>query len=172
MYDAASAISIARSQVGYHEAKVKGVWSNDQKFSDQLPNYAWSDGQPWCAVFAQWCLWQVGVAVPSGARSASCATSAAAYKKSGRWTEYPVIGGQIFFGKNGGSHTGLVYDFDDTYVRTVEGNTNDTGSAEGDGVYLRKRVRRDAYVFGYGIPLYTGTLKSADPKWDGKPGGA
>jgi hypothetical protein len=172
MYDADSAIRIARSQAGYREGKTGNKYNNDQKFSDQLPGFTWSDKQPWCATFVQWCLWQVGVAVPPGARSASCANSAAAYKKAGRWTEYPVIGGQVFYGKNGGTHTGLVYDFDDTYVLAIEGNTNDDGSAEGDGVYLKKRLRRSDYVFGYGIPLYKNVLKSADPKWNGKAGGA
>lgn len=172
MYDATSAIQIARSQVGYHEGKTGLKWNNDQKFSDQLAGFAWSDKQPWCATFVQWCYWQVGIEVPPGARSASCLASVTAYKKAGRFTEYPVIGGQIFFGKNGGTHTGLVYDYDDTYVRTIEGNTNDTGSAEGDGVYLKKRVRRDDYVFGYGIPLLKGHIQSADPKWNGKAGGA
>lgn len=172
MHDAASAIHIARSQVGYREGKTGVRYNNDQKYSDQLPGFAWSDWQPWCATFVQWCYWQVGVNVPAGARSASCAASCAAYKKAGRFTAYPVIGGQIFFGPNGGTHTGLVYDYDNTYAYTIEGNTNNTGSAEGDGVYLKKRVRRDDYVFGYGIPLFKGTLKSADPKWNGKPGGA
>jgi hypothetical protein len=168
METTASAISIAKSQVGYREGRSNGHPNNDQKYSDQLPNFAWSDKQPWCATFYHWCLWQVQVNVPAGARSASCAASVAAYKKAGRFTEYPVVGGQIFFGKGGGSHTGIVVRYDNTYVYTIEGNTNSTGSPEGDGVYEKKRVRRDTYVYGYGIPYYDGKADTPDPKWQGR----
>jgi hypothetical protein len=62
----------------------------------------------------------------------------------------------------------MVYKYDDTYIYTIEGNTNDDGSAEGNGVYKRKRLRKVDYVYGYGIPYYSGKAKSADPKWNGK----
>lgn len=163
-----SAIEIATSQVGYREGKKGASYNNDQKYSDQLPGFAWSDFQPWCATFVQWCLWQVGVKVPAGAQSAGCAISAAAYKKAGRFTEYPGIGFQVFFGPKGGTHTGIVYKYDDTYIYTVEGNTNDSGSAEGNGVYKKKRLRKTNVVYGYGIPYYAAKAKSADPKWNGK----
>lgn len=168
MRSASSAIYIARSQLGYREGKTGSRYNNDQKYSDQLPGFAWSDNQPWCATFVQWLLWQVGVSVPTGAKSASCAMSCAAYKKAGRFTEYPVVGAQIFFGPAGGTHTGIVERYDDTYVYTIEGNTNDSGSAEGNGVYRKKRVRRDAYVYGYGVPYYQGRANSPDPKWKGR----
>lgn len=168
MYTAADAIAIATSQVGYHEGKSNGHWNNDQKYSDQLPGFAWSDKQPWCDTFANWCFWQAGVAVAVGAQSAGCLASVAAYKKAGRFTDYPGIGFQVFYGTGGGTHTGIVYNYDDTYIYTIEGNTNDDGSAEGDGVYKKKRLRKVAYVYGYGVPYYKGKAKSADPKWNGK----
>lgn len=46
-------------------------------------------------------------------------------------------------------------------------NTNATGSAEGDGVYYKKRARRDSYVYAYGYPAYSGGIVSADPSWGG-----
>lgn len=169
MYTPEAAIQVASSQVGYHEGKtVSGHWNNIQKYSAQLPGFDWSEGQPWCAVFYQWCLWQVGVSVPVGARSAGCANSVEAYKKAGRFTLYPGIGFQVFFGPNGGSHTGLVYKYDDEYIYTIEGNTNGSGSAEGDGVYKKKRLRKVDYVYGYGIPFYAAKAVSADPKWNGR----
>lgn len=163
-----SAIQLAASQVGYHEGRANGAWDNQQKYSEQLPGFAWSDKQPWCATFVQWCLWQAGVNVPTGARSAGCATSAAAYKKAGRFTEYPGLGFQVFYGANGGTHTGIVYSYDDTYIYTYEGNTNDSGSAEGDGVYAKKRLRKVDYVYGYGIPYYHAKALTPDAKWNGK----
>lgn len=168
MYVVKSTLAIARSQVGYREGKTNGRSNNNQKYSDQLPGFEWSDWQPWCATFVQWALWQTGVTVPADARSASCKTSCAAYKKAGRFTEYPIVGGQIFLGPSGGVHTGLVTAYDSTHVYTIEGNTNSTGSAEGNGVYEKRRVRRDDYVYGYGIPYYKGNAASPDPKWNAR----
>lgn len=172
MFDATAVIRVAKSQNGYREGKSGVHYNNKQKYSQETTGLEWSDGQPWCDVFANWCYQQTGVEVPAGAKSASCAASVAAYKKAKRFTEYPVIGAQAFYGKGGGTHTGVVYDYDDTDIYTIEGNTNDDGGAEGDGVYNKRRHRRDAYVYGYGIPYLKGVLKSADPSWDGKPGGA
>lgn len=171
MYSALAALRIAKSQYGYHEGRTAGHWDNNQKFSDQLPNFAWSDGQPWCATFVQWCLWQVGVEVPTGARSASCSASVAAYRKAGRFSEYPGVGWQIFFGPGGGTHTGLVRHWDERYVYTVEGNTNEDGSPEGNGVYYKRYERLSPYVHGYGIPFYKGEADTPDPRWDGEPMG-
>lgn len=168
MYDIISALQVAESQVDYHEGKSGGHWTNIEKFASMLPGFAWVQGQPWCAVYVQFVLWFVGVDVPAGARSASCAAAAAAYQRAGRWTEYPVIGAQVFYGHNGGEHCGIVEKYDDTYITTMEGNTNSTGSAEGDGVYRKRRIRRNSYVFGYGIPYYRARGSSPDPHWNGR----
>jgi LysM repeat protein len=63
-----------------------------------------------------------------------------------------------------------VYAYDATYIYTVEGNTNLTGSPEGDGVYLRKRARRDANTYGYGLPQFAEGVTTADPALKGKSG--
>ncbi|WP_328691411.1 peptidoglycan-binding protein [Streptomyces phaeochromogenes] len=157
-------VEIAKKEVGYHEGKSGGHWNNDQKYSDQVPGLEWSDGMAWCATFVYWCAYKAsaGSLFP---KTASCATGVSWYKKANRWSEYPAKGAQVFFGAGGGTHTGLVYDYDDTYVYTVEGNTNLTGSPEGDGVYFKKRLRRDSYVYGYGLPKYPDGIESADPKY-------
>lgn len=69
------------------------------------------------------------------------------------------------FGPGGGSHTGIVIAYDAATITTIEGNTNVSGSAEGDGVYRKTRQRRDTYVHGYGYPDYPGGIRSADPNW-------
>lgn len=169
MFDIKSVIFIAQSQLSYHEGQKAQHWDNVQKYSEQLPGFDWSDGQPWCATFAQWCYWQAGIVVPTGAQSASCATSAAAYKKAKRWSEYPVIGGQVFYGPKGGTHTGICVGYDLHYEIAIEGNTNTNGSAEGDGVYQKERERRDTYVYGYGIPYFPhDNANTPDPVWSGK----
>ena len=43
------------------------------------------------------------------------------------------------------AHVGFVDEWDDTWVTTVEGNTNVLGSREGDGVYRKRRLVRSIY---------------------------
>lgn len=161
---ASAVISVAESQVGYHEGYKNGHWDNIQKYSAEVPGLTWSQGQPWCAVFVSWAALQAGLAALFPC-TASCATGVKWYQDKGRWSEYPAVGAQVFYGAGGGSHTGLVEHFDDNWIYTVEGNTNVNGSAEGDGVYRRTRARRDPYVFGYGYPEYAGGIYSADPAY-------
>jgi hypothetical protein len=170
MFSVASVIHLATSQLSYHEGGDGAHgWDNVQKYSKQLPGFTWSDGQPWCATFGHWCLWQGGILVPKGARSASCLASVTAFKKAARFTEYPVIGAMVFYGKNGGEHCGLVTGWDLQHIQTIEGNTNTTGSAEGDGVYAKERERRIDYVYGYGLPYYPhDKAVTPDPRWSGR----
>jgi hypothetical protein len=157
-------LNIAQGEVGYHEGYSNGSWNNDQKYSDETPGLEWSDWQAWCATWVSWVAMKAGAA-DLYPRTASCATGVDWFKQRGRFSEYPAVGAQVFFGSGGGTHTGLVADFDDTYIYTVEGNTNQNGSAQGDGVYRQKRARRDAYVYGYGYPAFPEGIRSADPAW-------
>jgi hypothetical protein len=170
MFTVQSVIHLAMSQLSYHEGQdAAHHWDNVQKYSEQLPGMKWSDGQPWCCTFAHWCLWQAGIEVPAGARSASCLTSVKAFQKAKRFTEYPVNGAIVFYGKNGGEHCGIVTGWDMVHEHAVEGNTNTTGAAEGDGVYFKERERTSTYVYGYGLPFYPhDKATTADPAWSGK----
>jgi len=157
-------LALAEKEVGYHEGKAGGHWNNDQKYSDETPGLTWSDKMAWCATFVSWLAYKTGVS-DLFPRTASCATGVSWFKQRGRFSTYPAIGAQVFYGPNGGTHTGIVYDYDDTYIYTIEGNTNADGSAEGDGVYKKKRLRRSANTYGYGYPKYAEGIKSADPKF-------
>jgi hypothetical protein len=169
---------IATSQVGYHEGRSNGHWNNDQKYSKELPGFAWSNYQAWCATFVCWCFWRAGLLKLIPTPSAGVDQLAAGFIKAGRWSGFPAVGGIIFFGVPSASgqtvingrrydlnHTGYVTGYDDTYVFTREGNTNDSGSREGDGVYAKRHVRTSARVIGYGYPDYPGGIVSADPAW-------
>lgn len=157
---------VAKAEVGYHEGKTSGQWDNDQKYSDELPGFKWSDGQPWCATFVCWSFWKVGAYDLLPSPSASCDNLAAGFKKNGRWSEYPAKGAVVFYGVPSDlNHTGIVVGFNEDFIWTVEGNTNDDGSREGDGVYLKKRARKGANVIGYGYPKFKEGIESADPKY-------
>lgn len=96
-------------------------------------------------------------------RTASCDVAGKWFKDRHRWSTYPAIGAQVFYGTSSDlSHTGLVVDFDATYVWTIEGNTNTTGSRQGDGVYRLRHERRSPRIVGYGLPKFPEGIVSAD----------
>lgn len=163
----------AQAEVGYREGRSGGHWNNREKYAAQVPSLAWvsDQGQPWCAVFNCWLDMQAGlkpgVDFPL---TASCDQAGAWFKREGRWSEYPAVGAWVMFGRPSDlSHTGRVVGYDETYVYTVEGNTNDSGAREGDGVYTKRHLRRDARVIGYGLPKFKDGIKSADPRFAAQP---
>lgn len=158
-------IATAKAEVGYHEGKTGTTWTNHQKYSPATPGLEWSQSQAWCATFLSWVAMKAGVS-SLFPRTASTDTAARWYKDHHRWSEYPATGAQGFLGTNGDMHhTFLVTAFDDTFVYTVEGNTNNNGSPQGDGVYALKRERRSPSIAGYGYPAYPEGIVSADPAW-------
>jgi hypothetical protein len=162
-------VNLLRSQVGYHEGRdPNGSWNNKQRYSEQTPGLQWSDGQPWCAVFEAWGAWREGFDT-RWPMTASCATAVAWWQQRGRFTAFPVLGGPLYMGDQGQDHTGVVFAYDADWVWSVEGNTNDNGSFQGDGVYEHKRPRRGpGSPFGYGVPDYPEGSISADPRWGGQ----
>lgn len=158
-------LSIAKAEVGYREGFSGGHWNNIEKYAGQVPGLAWANGQPWCAVFVAWVAMKAGAA-ELYPRTASVAAAADWWRKAGRWSEYPAIGAQVIFGGN--AHTGIVLAYDATTVTTVEGNTNTSGSPEGDGVYLKVHRRTDPWVTGYGYPKFPEGITAADPRFAGE----
>ncbi|MEU1074303.1 MULTISPECIES: CHAP domain-containing protein [unclassified Streptomyces] len=168
---AADVIKVAKAEVGTHETQSGGHWVNDSKYNrwfGRIPGYDRDGyGYPWCAAFVAWCADKAGAA-SLYPKTAGCEVAVEWFKRAKRFSEYPAVGAQVFYGPGGGTHTGIVYDYDEDpsgYIYTIEGNTNLDGSAEGDGVYLRKRLRRSDNVYGYGYPKFADGIKSADPAW-------
>ncbi|MFF3416811.1 hypothetical protein ACFYW9_19240 [Streptomyces sp. NPDC002698] len=168
---AAKVLSIVKDEVGYRESYENGHWTNHEKYAAQVPGMVWvsTGGYPWCALFVSWVAQKAGLAglFP---RSAACSYGVDWFKNRGRWNEFPAIGAQVFFGKNGGQHTGVVVAYDATTVTCVEGNTNNSNSAEGNGVYRLVHKRKDAWVYGYGYPKFTEGITTADPSKKDKAG--
>ena len=163
-----------RSYVGYHEkasnAQLEDFTANSgsnnwNRFAaaiDKLRDEGYlvyngkKNGYDWCDLSfdevqiecwgvedAQKLLYQ-----PWNSCGAGCEFSANYYRSAGAWYTTPVIGDQIFYGKKGDeTHTGGVYDVDETYVYTVEGNY-------GNKVAERKVRRDDPTIAGYGRPNY------------------
>lgn len=164
MSEAQSIINKAKSEVGYREGD-----DNWTKYPPEVPSLEWAQNQPWCDSFVSWCAEKTGLRSKYPV-SASCSNSVDWFDNKGRYSEYPAIGAQVFFGPGGGTHTGIVYKYTSSEIFTIEGNTNDDGSAEGNGVYLKRRPRKSDYVYGYGYPDFSEGIVCADPDWKGRKG--
>ncbi|MES9589951.1 peptidoglycan-binding protein [Streptomyces sp. NPDC094045] len=170
MSQVSKVLSIAKGEVGYQAQRAPGERpSGHQKYSGQVPGLEWSNYQPWCATWTSWVALKAGVA-SLYPRTASVFTAMQWFKNAGRWSDYPAIGAQVIYGTSGSTHTGICYAYDTTYIYTYEGNTSTTNDANGNKVMARKRVRRDAYVHGYGLPKFTEGITTADPSKKGKSG--
>jgi hypothetical protein len=127
----------------------------------------------WCDAFVDWCFQKAyGISNAKGLLGGNfndyTPSSAQLYKNKNAWGNTPKIGAQIFF-KNSTRicHTGLVYDYDDRYVYTVEGNTSGASGvvANGGGVCKKKYLRTNSKIAGYGYPKYDGeTVKKTTDK--------
>ena len=128
----------------------------------------------WCDAFVDWCFQRAyGVSnaktLLGGDFNDYTPSSAQLYKNKNAWGNQPKIGAQIFF-KNSTriNHTGLVYDFDNRYVYTIEGNTSGASGvvANGGGVCKKKYMLTNSKIAGYGYPKYDGEpeTKTTDMK--------
>lgn len=124
-------------------------------------------GFAWCDVFVDWGFVKAfGVeeakrllCQPSKSCGAGVGYSANYYKAKGQFHEsQPQAGDQIFFKDSKGNvvHTGLVYQVDNLYVYTIEGNTSsDSGVIPNGGCVKKKKYPLNyRYIYGYGRPDY------------------
>ena len=108
-------------------------------------------GNPWCASFVCWTYGQAHVMNP---RSGYCPDLFSAkkviYRRGSKINKEPPQHGDVwglYFPEKGRvAHVGFVDQWGEKYVTTVEGNTNEAGSREGDGVYRKRRPIRSIYV--------------------------
>jgi hypothetical protein len=144
-------------QVGTQE-RPRG--SNRQPYA-ALAGHA--NGLPWCATFLAAGAREVGLQLPPGAGTASCALNEAAYKRAGRLSTKPRVGatGFVYFPSlQRPAHTFAVWKISNNgrTIHTIEANSNDDGSREGYEVCLRTRPAHRATgavgVRSYGMPLY------------------
>lgn len=134
------------SKIGVREL----TGNNDGVEVQKYLAYVWlKKGNPWCAAFVSWTFGQNGI---TKARSGGCVD----LMDHGRtiYIKNKVIQapqkGDVFFiyfpAKGRVAHTGFIDSWGSTTVLTVEGNTNEAGSREGDGVYRKRRLKRQVYA--------------------------
>lgn len=152
----AQVLAAARKQLGYREGR-----NNDTKYG------IWygANHQPWCAMFVSFVFASVNHPLYAQTRKGFSYTPAGArwFKLRRRWGTTPRPGAVVFFywpSMGRIAHVGIVesVDPDGKNMTTIEGNTNNTGSREGVGVFRMRRSTRlranGGVVAGYGYPAY------------------
>lgn len=114
-------------------------------------------GNPWCAAFVCWVFGKAGIRNPRSAWSPDLfPADKVVWKRQVRVSnssnEQPSnafktgnIFGIWFDDKKRIAHTGFIEDVKGSWIITVEGNTNEAGSREGDGVYRKRRLVSSLY---------------------------
>lgn len=132
------ALKIAITQLGQHENPLGSNWGVPVK--SYLASVGIGFPASWCMAFVYWCFNQVGGINPLVKTGGVLNAYNTADKK------YRIAdpqAGDIFimdFGKGLG-HTGIIEKVDATFIYTVEGNSNDSGSREGIEVCRKQRPR-------------------------------
>lgn len=131
--------AVYTSQIGVREA----TGHNDGKEVEQyLKAVKLGKGYAWCAAFVKWCYDQCGIKTTINAWAASTVNQNNVVWKGGKWYKTPRPGDvcTIYsYTMKRISHTLFFHRLEDNIVVSVEGNTNEGGSREGDGVYKRRR---------------------------------
>lgn len=136
------------SQVGIREL----TGNNDGKEVEKyLASCGLKKGFPWCAAFVNWNLLECGISLDISGP----AYVPSYFKKS--WLVYergsinkrpPQSGDLIgiwFESKGRLAHIGFFDRSEGDFYIIVEGNTNEEGSREGDGVYRKKRLKKQIH---------------------------
>jgi hypothetical protein len=115
-------------------------------------------GNPWCAAFVSWCLSQCQVNNPkSGYCPVWFRKNNLLFVRSVKPSQIIPLSGDVFGiyfpEKKRIAHVGFIHQWGTKYTITVEGNTNEKGSREGDGVYKKRRLTRQIYAVSRFIDL-------------------
>ncbi len=154
----------AQSQVGVREGRdPNGNWNNIQPYGVWYANAVHNQAfraVAWCDIFVSWCAGHSGSQdiIPLNAYVPSRLNY---YRAQGRTGHFPPMPGDLGMVIENGSaaHIFIVESYSGTAdhgtVTTLEGNTNDTGSYQGNGVYRLERddsVNNTRYI--YARPAY------------------
>lgn len=109
-------------------------------------------GYPWCAAFVTWCHDQHNIPNPGSARVVDWFQANVIWQDRGLQDRPPVKPGYVmglYYSRLGRlGHIGIIEYEDRNNYYTIEGNTNQAGSREGDGVYRKIRPKRTVSALG------------------------
>lgn len=133
-------LNIARSQLGVREATGK---NDGPEVAAYLKVTGLKEGQPWCAAFVSWVFAKAGYAQPLTAWSPSLFP----IHRQTKIIRPAHVFGVYFKALNRIAHAGLVEEQQGNWIVTIEGNSNASGSREGDGVYRKRRHIKTIKVY-------------------------
>lgn len=166
---ASQILRIAAAEIGTLEGRdPDGNWNNRVKYSEW---YGIIDA--WCAMFVSWVFWRAGVLGVLAPKYASTFAGLTWFRKNELTGNWPPRPGDVFImsayhPEKAGAwndttgtgwltiHTGLVEKYlGDGWFQTIEGNTNTSGSSQGNGVYrLKRQDTEGGHRFIFARPKY------------------
>jgi len=139
---------IASSQVGIRERS----GNNDGDAVEQyLHVTGLNKGYAWCAAFVAWVHVHANVTTPLSAYCPDWFNRNVVFRQNQKTPEPFVskpgqVFGLYFESKHRVAHVGLITGETRFNYTTIEGNTNEAGSREGDGVYRKIRSKKSIYI--------------------------
>ena len=126
-------------------------YNKGQRVEEYLKAANLKASAPWCAAFITWTFKQCNIKAVVSGYSPNWFESNVVYKRDDNINRnYKVQAGDVFglwfANKNRIAHVGFIDGKQGDYYITVEGNTNEAGSREGDGVYRKRRHVKTIYA--------------------------
>lgn len=125
-------VAIAQSQISVKEA----TGNNDGlQVETYLSAAGLKKGQPWCAAFLTWVFKQAGYDRPATGWSPALFP----VRREVKTASPGLMFGIYFPALNRIAHCGLIEQVKGNWISGIEGNTNVSGSRDGDGVFRKLR---------------------------------
>lgn len=141
-------VEVAEENIGIRE---EGKNNHGEVVAQYLESVGFDEGAPWCGAFVYYCHREAGIELPGDPRGYAWSpnwfiTEKRTYDHRTDSREPDIRPGDVFgiwFGSKGRvAHVGILVRQRGSTYYTIEGNTNDGGSRDGDGVFGRKRSLR------------------------------
>jgi hypothetical protein len=156
----------AASQIGYREGRDSdGDWNNDNAFG----KWYGTNGVSWCAQFVSWATFASGIPYTVIPKHQYTPTGWNWFTARDRDVSSPRAG-DIFYvygyvpseKRSRVHHVGVVERvLSEGRIQTIEGNTNQSGSSQGNGVYRNVRIVTPQLKFAR--PNYAAAVQVAKP---------
>lgn len=130
-------IHIASEEIGVQEISGR---NDGARVEEYLQYTGLGPGHEWCAAFVSWCYGQAGLPQPRNPWSPALFPQARRYTPEQRSIRAADVFGIYGIGARRINHVGIVQRQEGSYIRTIEGNSNDR-------VESRRRHLRTVYAF-------------------------
>lgn len=126
-------------------------FNKGKRIEEYLRSANLKPGNAWCAAFITWTFKQCDIKAVVSGYSPNWFQSNVVYKRDDNINRhYSAAAGDVFGlyfeSKKRIAHVGFIDKQEGNYYITVEGNTNEAGSREGDGVYRKRRHIKTIYA--------------------------